>query len=120
MANKTNILQRSKENKTESLGESHEKGEGINLNELPVIIKRCLLDWETSMRLKLNKPYLDCYEEIFALTGIAPQTLRKYTNTQKPEFPPINKLFLICLTINDCTPLEYLNDYTKSFFEIIK
>ena len=116
MSNKPNISQRSKDNQTENRGESHEKGEGINLNKLPQILKRSILDWESTKRIQLNDKFFDGYEELFTLTGIAPQTLRKYTNMQSPEFPPVNKLFQICLTIQDNTPMEYINYYSLSFF----
>jgi len=47
------------------------------LNEFIIVLRRSILDWEETMRGKLNNPYFDAYEELALLVGIHPQTLRK-------------------------------------------
>lgn len=102
-----------KGNQAINLGKSGGKQKEMNLAQLPIILKRSILDWEDRMRQEIGDKYFDSYEELSSLTGIAVSTLRKYITTTEAsaEYPPINKLIQICLIICDKKPLEFIIDY---------
>jgi len=81
------------------------------LNEFIIVLRRSILDWEETMRGKLNNPYFDAYEELALLVGIHPQTLRKYVNQFKPTYPTLETLYAICNAIKDTKPVQFYYDY---------
>ena len=108
-----------KRNPTGKGGEQGGKEKEMNLAQLPIVLKRALLDWEEEMRMKTGNEYLDFYEELSALTGISSATIRHYVTTteQSAEYPPVNKLVQICLVIGNKKPLEFINDYANQVME---
>lgn len=113
MSNKKKNIEQVKENPIGKPREAGGKEKGMNLSQLPSVLKRSLEDWESDMRIRTNDKYFDYLEELSTLTGISRSTIRDYvTETEhSAKFPPVNKLIQICLIINNSRPLEFIKDY---------
>ena len=119
MTNKNKNIKQVEGNPAGNAGERKSNSKEMNLAQLPIVLKRVLQDWEDEMKMKTGNKYFDFYEELSALTGISPTTIRHYTTTteQSAEYPPVNKLIQICLVIGSKKPLEFIKDYADSVIE---
>lgn len=92
--------------------------QGINsMNEFPAILEDAIKNWERGMQRKLKNKYFKAYPELGKLVGLAPSTIRSYTNEFDLITPTIENLIKICLAIRDETPLEFIYDYTRALFK---
>lgn len=89
----------------------------IWMNEFPTVLEDAILNWQKGMRKKLKNKYFNAYVELSKLVGLAPSTIRSYTNEFDLATPTIENLVKICLAIRDNTPLEFINDYQKALFK---
>jgi hypothetical protein len=87
---------------------------GLTMNDFPNILEEAILTWEKNMRRKLNNKFFCGYRELSILVGLAPSTLRSYTDEFTPKFPTLLSLTQICAVINDLRPIEFYFEYTKS------
>lgn len=86
------------------------------MNEFPVILEEAIMNWERGMQRKLKNKYFKAYPELSKLVGLAPSTIRSYTNEYDLATPTMENLLKICLAIRDNTPLEYFNDFQRALF----
>lgn len=82
----------------------------------PAILEDAISNWRERMKVRLNVKYFLVYEELSKLVKLAPSTLRSYTSVNSEVTPTVETLLLICIAINDNTPLEFLNDYQRALF----
>lgn len=96
--------------------ETDQKTIGISMNQFPVILKSSIEKWGERMRETTGDKFFCEYEELSNLIELAPSTLYSYTNKHNPVYPTVQKLVLICTTIKDKTPLDFLQAYSEALF----
>lgn len=83
-----------------------------NLSKLPLILHNSIRNWEIKMTNETGTHWLG-YEELSAILGKHPQTIRKWTNQFDPKFPPVNQLALCCKVMDDWSSWDYVVNSTK-------
>lgn len=68
------------------------------------------------MKRSTGDKYFNGYKELSTLVGLAPSTLRSYTDEFTLTTPTVEGLIKICVAIQDNTPLEFINDFQKALF----
>ena len=99
--------------------EPSQKSKGnLPVSKLPIILNDAIERWSQKMKRKTGDKYFSAYRELSVLVGLAPSTLRSYTDEFVITTPTVDNLFKICLAIGDNTPLEFINDFQKALFEV--
>ena len=80
---------------------------GVHLRLISISLFSAIQTYGERRRSEVDLPEVyDVFEELSDLTGLAESTLRGYTNRHAPKFPTLDKLLLICKSINDNTPFH--------------
>ena len=78
------------------------------LRRLPIILKRCIEDFEDFKRDETQDDLFDVYEYIAEQLSLSTHTIRTWLNRFNPSYPKLDQLENLCRVIGDKKPLQYI------------